>query len=710
MADKVGTGYVPIKPDAEGFGADLERQIDKEAGPAAESAGRKMATKFAKGIALAGAAAIGKSVMDFAGFEQGMNEVFTLMPGITGDAMGKMTQQVKDFSTEFGVLPTETVPALYEALGAGIPPDNIFEFLETAQKLAKGGVTDLATSVDGLSSVVNAYGSDVISAGEASDIMFKIVGLGKGTLDDVAGSLFNVTPIASALGVSFEDVGAAMAVLSSKGTPVSVATTQIRSVLGELGKDGTKVADIFREKTGKSFQQFIADGGNLSNALHVIDDAAFESGLSVMDLFGSIEAGSAALSLLEGGGEAFSDAITQMEGAAGSTEAAYNQMNQGLSVTLERLRANFAVVMLNIGESIAPTIGVIGDAVGQLLELFSKLPGPMQAVLVLVTTIGAGLFAFAGPILKGIQLFKQLNGVFSLLAANPWILILIGLVTVTVLIIKNWDKVKAALGATWAALRGAAKATADYFTDAWSTATQLVEIAFGKLTGFFEQWWPYLLGVFTFGISAIVMLVVQNWDAIFAKVTGVATAIGTAVTDMWNAVWSTTQSIGGNVVGFIVAIPEKVTGAFVGLAGLISAPFIAAFGAIKSSWNATVGGFGFKTPDWIPGLGGKSFTIPSMAAGAVLTGAQLFMGGEYPGAGRNPEIVAPQSIMRTTMIEAIEQTGAAGGTGLIVNGPLIGEATIRDERDIVELSRELAREVERRSRGAGKRLGGVMPI
>ena len=139
--DKVGTGYVPIKPDTDGFGAELEKGLDKEGTPAAARSGDKMA-KAAAGAFAAGVALIGKAVMDFGGFEKQMNEVFTLLPGISGEAMGEMTEQVKTFAVEFGVLPQEVVPALYQSLSAGVPADNVFAFLETAQKLAKPAERD----------------------------------------------------------------------------------------------------------------------------------------------------------------------------------------------------------------------------------------------------------------------------------------------------------------------------------------------------------------------------------------------------------------------------------------------------------------------------------------------------------------------------------------------------------------------------------------
>lgn len=59
---------------------------------------------------------------------------------------------------------------------------------------AVGGVTELETAVDGITSVVNAYGDDVLSAAEASDLMFTAVKLGKTDFTQLSASLFNVIP------------------------------------------------------------------------------------------------------------------------------------------------------------------------------------------------------------------------------------------------------------------------------------------------------------------------------------------------------------------------------------------------------------------------------------------------------------------------------------------------------------------------------------
>ena len=221
-------------------------------------------------VAIAGLGAAG--LKSFVEFEQGMNEVFTLLPGISGEAMSEMTGQVKEFSKEFGTLPNEVVPALYQAISAGVPSENVFTFLETAQKAAIGGVTDLETAVDGISSAVNAYGVDVLSAADASDIMFTAVKLGKTNFDQLSRSLFNVIPTASNAGVEFGNVAAALAVMTAQGVPTSVATTQLRQMLVELADSESVVALAFKDLSGKTFQDFVAEGGNVQDALAVISN------------------------------------------------------------------------------------------------------------------------------------------------------------------------------------------------------------------------------------------------------------------------------------------------------------------------------------------------------------------------------------------------------------------------------------------------------
>lgn len=355
---QLGEAFVDIRARFDKFDQDLEK---KKSG-----LDRTLGNLFAGG-AVAGAAAVGAagvavgkftadSIKEFTSFQQGMNEVFTLLPGLTHDAMDRMSQDTLAFAKEFGALPEQVVPALYQAISAGVPPKNVFEFLGTAQKAAVGGVTDLETSVDGISSVVNAYGKDVISAAEASDLMFTAVKLGKTNFEELSGSLFNVIPTASALGVGFGDITAALASMTAQGTPTSVATTQLRQLLVELSKEGTKASDTFKDLSGQSFADFVASGGNVQEALRLMEEHANGAGVNVSNLFSSVEAGNAALSLTGGGTETFTSNLAQMEESAGATGAAFDQMDEGLGRARERAQAFLSSIKIGVGDSLEPLL------------------------------------------------------------------------------------------------------------------------------------------------------------------------------------------------------------------------------------------------------------------------------------------------------------------------------------------------------------------
>ena len=158
----------PIKISIIGDDSNLRKSL-KNANKSLAGFGKNVAKVGATaGLAFAGLAAgvAVKGISAFADFEKGMNEVMTLLPGAGEEAFGELSDQVKNFSKEFGVNTTDAIDGLYSSLSAGIPKENVFAFMETAQKAAAAGVTSLEVAVDGISSVVNAYGSEVIGATE----------------------------------------------------------------------------------------------------------------------------------------------------------------------------------------------------------------------------------------------------------------------------------------------------------------------------------------------------------------------------------------------------------------------------------------------------------------------------------------------------------------------------------------------------------------
>ena len=123
--------------------------------------------------------------------------------------------------------------ALYQIISAGAKDSTeAIETLTASNKLATAGITDVATAADGLTNVMNAYSLAANQASDVSDTLFIAVKAGKTTVDELSGAIGNVAPLASSAGVSFQEVAAALATITSQGIDTRRATTGLRAVPG----------------------------------------------------------------------------------------------------------------------------------------------------------------------------------------------------------------------------------------------------------------------------------------------------------------------------------------------------------------------------------------------------------------------------------------------------------------------------------------------
>lgn len=415
--------YADASQAIEAFGKLKDRTTDLEKGfnkiGKAFSNFGSLATKSLTVPIVASTTAMGLASKKAIEFDNGMREVLTLLPELGNESFEKLKNQALSFSKDIGKAPEETVKALYQALSAGIPRENVFEFLKTAGEASIAGVSDLKTSVDGLTSVTNAYGSEILNAQKASDIMFQTVKLGKTDFTQLSNSLYNVIPIASAIGVQFEDIGAAIAAMTAQGVPTSVATTQIRQSLVELNKEGSVAYETFKQISGESFKDFIAGGGNLQEALQMMSDHAEKTGKEVTSMFSSVEAGNAVLALSGKNASKFKDYLDQVRNSVGATSEAFKKIDDGAARQFERLKAELSALVIELGNNALPLINesfiplfrdtlvpIIDDAIktiSSLIKAFNNLPAPLQATTVGIIGITAGL----GPALQGIGSLRK---------------------------------------------------------------------------------------------------------------------------------------------------------------------------------------------------------------------------------------------------------------------------------------------------------------
>ncbi|MCR0266146.1 phage tail tape measure protein [[Clostridium] innocuum] len=287
-------------------------------------------------------------------FEQANAKASTLF----GDAQVDMTQyqgKMLELSTKTGLAASELGNTMYDALSAGIPAsDDMSEalgFLEKNTKLAKAGFTDVNTATTATAKVLNAYKMDVSETDRIHKVLMQTQNKGITTVNELGSVLSQVTPTAASMNVAFEQVGAALANMTAQGTPTAQATTQLNQLFAELGKKGTtgqKGLEAAAEGTkyaGKSFQELMKEGVPLNEVIDLMADYAKKNGLSMIDMFSSIEAGKAALSVSGKNAQQYTENLKAMKTQTDVVGEAYDKVTD----TFKEKSAKVVNSLKNVG-------------------------------------------------------------------------------------------------------------------------------------------------------------------------------------------------------------------------------------------------------------------------------------------------------------------------------------------------------------------------
>ena len=354
------------------------KRVEKGSGLMAKAA------KAGAAAAVAATAVIAtKGVANAIKFEAQMSEVATLLPEVGEKGFQKLSKDVLAFSDATGVATDQAIPALYQALSAGVPQDNVFTFMEQANKAAVGGVTDLETAVDGLSSVVNAYGEDAYSATQVSDILFTSVRLGKTTFGELGATINQVAPMAAAMNIKLEDAAAAFTAITTAGVPTAQAMTQTRSLMQSLAAPTDSQVKLFRELGIEVNANRLANEGFLPVLQEIIGATAGNEAMQ-RKLFGTVEALQGALIITGNEGAKYNEIQQAMMNSTGATDAAYNRMTDTVQHKFQVAINRLNNILTKLGMAIlpavtkaielaVPAIDFLARAVDNLIRIFPRL-------------------------------------------------------------------------------------------------------------------------------------------------------------------------------------------------------------------------------------------------------------------------------------------------------------------------------------------------
>jgi len=321
-------------------------------------------------------------------FNSALAETSTLING-TAEEMQFLSDQARGLAKAYGGNATGQIKAFYQAISAGAEDVAAAStIVEQANKLALGGVTDVATGVDALTTAIGAYGAEALSAQQISDALFTGMAGGKTTIAELSNSLGQVVPLTAQLGVSFDEVTAAISAITTQGKSTSEAATGIKALMEAIIRagDASSGSGKFAKSIGLNFSEAALKGNKLRGVLNDLIIATGGSKQEILKLVGSSEALSAVMALTGRGGEKFAKIMGDMANKTGATEKAVAKMAESMSQRWNVILARGADVALVFGTAllnvIVPALEAVTTGAGLVIDNIDILASALTGIAV----------------------------------------------------------------------------------------------------------------------------------------------------------------------------------------------------------------------------------------------------------------------------------------------------------------------------------------
>lgn len=332
---------------------------------------------------------------------------------------------------------------------------------------------------------------------------------------------------------------------------------------------------------------------------------------------------------------------------------------QGLKKLLDQLKpvaefiGDVVIDCLNglkeIFAKVAETFQEKGDKIQEIIsgvgEVIAAVWNAVRPIFELLRSIVSSVFTFIGNLIGNVvgAAIDVLHGLIDFIAGiftGDWD--------------RAWNGIKEIFSGIWNGIKGIATSIWNFLKDIWNKVKDDVIGIWNSIKSFISNLWTGIKDTAANIWNGIKSTVLNVVNGIKSGISTAFTAIKDKVTEIFNGVKKTISNIWNGIVS---TIKGAINGIIGGINGMIR--------GVVNGLNAVIrllNKLHFSIPDWVPGLGGKSFgfnigevsapQIPLLAKGGVIKQPTLAMMGEYPGAGSNPEIAAPQSAIAEAVASA----------------------------------------------------------
>lgn len=422
MATKVGDLLINITADISGVSKNLMKMSSQmmKAGQTMTMTGDVLTNKISKPILGVGISAL-KTAADF---ETSMNRVSALT-GATTKQFNSLEKQAKDLGATTQFSASEAADAMGFLAMAGFKADEILGAMPDTLNLAAAAQMDLARTADIVSNILTGYGLEVEQLAHANDVLVKAMTSANVDLSMLGESMKYVGPIATAMGLQFEEVTAAIGMMGNAGIQGSMAGTAIRGALSRLSKPTDAVAELMK----KLGMNVMGANGQIKPLVEIVRqlETSGATAADMLEIFGD-RAGPGMAALVSQGSKELQRFTKDLEGSAGTADKIAKVQMSGLNGSIKALKSAIEGLAISVAQS--GLLQSITGIVKKVTEFAQSLNTANPQVFKIITSV-ALLLAGLGPLLIILGTVASGIGVVAgALAAlvNPVTLVIAGIV------------------------------------------------------------------------------------------------------------------------------------------------------------------------------------------------------------------------------------------------------------------------------------------
>lgn len=290
-------------------------------------------------------------------------------------SLDQLHDSARSISDDTGLALTDINDAMYEYLQAIDDPKNAALAAELSVKAAKAGLTEAATAMDGMTTIMNSYGMEGSQAmQDIVDKMMETQNVGKTTFGELSQYIGQVAPIAVQAGIPLDDLLGSIAALTSNGIQTSSAMTGLKAALSNI-INPTEEASEAAAALGINWDAATLQEKGLSGMLDELKVKIGEAEPAYAKLSDEMLANNAAAMNLEMQNE---DLLAQMEKIAedqGKSSDAYKALKEQYEENEDAIKS-----YSDANEGLAEQMTFLASAADSPLSAYTALFGSIEGL------------------------------------------------------------------------------------------------------------------------------------------------------------------------------------------------------------------------------------------------------------------------------------------------------------------------------------------